>query len=184
MKKTVKRLSAIALTALFLAANLSGCIWEKNLRLSQLEEFKRNVYQKYPDASVSCKYDYGAGVHITVQKQSFDEESAYTLLGWLKPIVSDEEFIEDLFELYEKESHGEPNWKNGMRPVIWFDLSANGKYRYRFTASANKEVYNSGRSPDSYTWDGYKTWYGSDNENGGHRSISAEEVEEGIKKYS
>lgn len=182
--RKVRRILCLVLAILLVAATLSGCILYNELRIPQLREFKQNVYKDYPDTSVSCKYDYGAGVNITVTGPDFDDESAFTILGCLLPVVSDEDFIEDLFELFERESHGDPNWKNGMRPEIWLYLSVDGKDRYQFTARANKEVYNSGRSPDSYTWDGYKTWYGTEIKKDGYRDITSEEVKEAIKKFS
>lgn len=138
----------------------------------------------YPRTSVSCRYNYEASVHITVTGSVFDDESAFTILGRLRAVVSDEAFIQDLFELFEKESHGDPNWKNGRRPEIWLYLSVDGKDRYQFTAGANKEVYNSGRPPDSYTWDGYATWYGTEIVDGSLREITSDEINEEIKKYS
>lgn len=138
----------------------------------------------YPQTSVSCRYEYGAGVHITVTGRAFDDECAFTILGRLREVVSDEAFIQDLFELFEKESHGDPNWKNGERPGIWLYFEVKGKDQYQFMAMANKEIYNSGRSPDSYTWDGYTTWYGTEIVNGSIREISSEEIQEEIKKYS
>lgn len=175
----------IFLAACFLAVNLSGCTCYHPLRLSQLREFEQNVRKSYPLSLVSCKYDYGAGVFIQVTRSSFDEECAYTILGYLKPIVCDEEFIRELFELFEKESHGEPNWKNGMRPDIYLNLTAETTNRYQFSTRANKEGYNSGRAPDSYTWDGYTTWYGTEIiGKASYREISPEEIEEAIKQYS
>jgi len=178
------RICTLILMATIIATSFWGCTMFLPLRLSQLREFEKEVREDYPDASVSYGYNYGAGVNITVTGPDFDDESAFTILGCLLPVVSDEDFIEDLFELFERESHGDPNWKNGMRPEIWLYLSVDGKDRYQFTARANKEVYNSGRSPDSYTWDGYKTWYGTEIKKDGYRDITSEEVKEAIKKFS
>ena len=170
--------------ALLLLVNLWGCIWYRPLRIPQLREFERAVHQKYPRTGVWCEYEYGAGVSITVERRDIDEECAYTVLGYLYPIVTEEAFIQELFTLFERESHGDPNWKNGARPDIWLFLEVDGKYRYQFCAGANQETYNSGRSPDSYTWDGYATWYGIENGEGWSREISAQEVREGIERYS
>lgn len=178
------RIFCIGLTIFFLAVNLGGCTWYRPLRLPQLRDFEKRVQEEYPRTSVSCGYAYGAGVSITVKGPDFDEECAYTILGYFQPVASDEEFIQDLFELFEKESHSEPNWKNGRRPEIWLFLTADGKDRYQFTAMANKEVYNSGRSPDSYTWDGYTTWYGTEIVNDSVREITSDEIKEEIKKYT
>lgn len=174
----------ILILALLLAVNLCGCLWYHPLRLQQLREFEKNIRKEYPHTRVSSGYDYGAGVNITVTGPNFDDESAFTILSRLRAVASDEAFIQDLFELFEKESHGDPNWKNGERPEIWLHLATDGKDRYQFNARANKEVYNSGRSPDSYTWDGYTTWHGTEIVNGSIREISSEEIQEGIKKYS
>lgn len=182
-KKKVYRCFCILLLALSLAVSLCGCIWYQPLWLPQLQEFGKSVRNEYPHTSVSCRYDYGAGVNITVTGPDFDDESAFTILGRLRAAVSDEDFIQDLFELFEKESHGDPNWKNGRRPEIWLHLASDDKDRYQFTARANKEAYNSGRSPDSYTWDGYTTWYGVEFVNGMLREIGSEEIEEAIKGY-
>lgn len=181
---SLARIIAMNLLAVILAASLCGCTLFRPLGLPQLREFKKDVRKLYPHTSVSCQYNYEAGVHITVTGPNFDEESAFTILGHLRAVVSDEAFIQDLFELFEKESHGDQNWKNGERPEIWLYLCVDGKDRYQFTAGAYKEVYNSGRSPDSYTWDGYTTWHGTEIVNGSIREISSEEIQEEIKKYS
>lgn len=178
------RLFWAVVMALFLVANLSGCIAYRPLRLPQLQEFERNVRLKYPLSAISCKYDYEVGVSITVDRLAFDEECAYTILGYLQPIVRDEEFIQDLFELFEEESHGEPNWENGRRPKIYVFLSVCGFDRYQFTTRATKEGYNSGRDPDSYTWDGYTTWYGTEVVNNVPQEIYSETIKEKIEQYS
>ncbi|MCI9226166.1 MAG: hypothetical protein HFE91_12000 [Acutalibacter sp.] len=183
-KGNIYRYLCIILLTLLLAVNLCGCIWYQPLRLQQLRKFEKSIREDYPNTSVSCKYEYEAGVNITVTGPDFDDESAFSILSRLRATVSDEAFIKDLFELFEKESHDDPNWKNGMRPEIWLYLSVDGKDRYQFTAGANKEIYNSGRSPDSYTWDGYKTWYGTEIKEGEYRDITSEEVEEAINKFS
>lgn len=182
--KTFTRILCIVLMAALLTASLSGCIAYRPLRLPQLREFERNVHRKYPFAFVSCKYAYGAGVSITVSRFTFDEECAYTILGYLRPIVCDEEFIQDLFELYEKESHGNPNWKNGDYPEIYLHLTAVWYDRYQFSTRATLEGYNSAYDPDSYTWDGYTTWYGTEIVNGLPQQIPQERHKEALERYS
>lgn len=180
---TVSRAACVVLLMCFLAASLSGCTLYHPLRLPQLREFEQNVRREYPLSAVSCKYEYGTGVSITVSGMSFEEECAYTILGYLQPIVCDEDFIQDLFELFEKESHGDHNWKLGMRPDIRLHLAAGTNDRYQFTARATKELYNSGRDPDSYTWDGYATWYGTEFVGSLPREITPKEIGEAVKRY-
>ncbi len=180
----MKKASCIALGALVLVAILAGCTLYRPLRLSQLQEFAQSVYGKYPHHTVSCKYEYGAGVSIEVDGSDMDEECAYTILGCLQPLVCDEDFIQDLFALFEKESNGDPNWKNGRRPEIRLYLNADENSRYQFSTRATKEGYNSGYDPDSYTWDGYTTWYGSEFADQKPREISPEEIEEAVERYS
>lgn len=185
MKKRAKITVALVIAlACLLTASLSGCAAFRPLRLPQLREFEQNVRKAYPHTSVSCQYQYNAGVMITVSRSEFDDECAYTILGYLQPIVRDEDFIQDLFELFEKESHGDPNWKLGMRPHIQLRLSVKEISRYMFTARATEELYNSGRDPDSYTWDGYTTWYGTEIMDERRREIAPEEIQEGVKQYS
>lgn len=174
---------ALCLALLFLAATLSGCIWYGPLRMYQLQVFERQVYGRYPLSYVSCKYDYGAGVSITVNRLGFDEETAYTILGYLQPIVSNEEFIQELFDLFEEAGHGDPNWDNGMRPDIRLYLDVWGNSRYQFVTRATKEGYNSGYDPNSYTWDGYTTWYGTEFVDHVPREITSGEIEEALEKY-
>ena len=186
------RIACLTLAVLFLAATLSGCIAYRPLRLSQMREFEQKVRAKYPLSRIKCQYDYGAGVDISITRFSFNEECVYTILGYLKPIVSDEEFIEELFELYETESHGDPNWKRGYRPRIWLNLYTQwGNSSYQFNATAYKENYNSAHDPDSYTWDGYTTWWGTEHVKNGpgyeddvHREIVPPEIERAVEKYS
>lgn len=170
------RILCMLLVCLLLAASLGGCTYYRNLDLPQLREFKRSVRKAYPNTRVSCKFDYWAGVNITVTASKFDSECIYTILGYLQPIVSDEEFIQDLFEVYEKESPNEHNWKLGYRPDIYLCFNVDGRIPYQFFASAYKENYNSGLSPDDYTWDGYTTWCGN--------GFSPERIQEMVKKYS
>lgn len=182
--KTVSRIAGMILAAFLLAAAFSGCTWSRTLRLPQLREFQQSVSSTYPDAKVSCKYSYGAGVMITVRRSSFDPECVYTILGDLKPIVCDENFIEDLFTLFEKEAHGDHNWELGERPVIYLYFEVGGNARYQFSTRATLEGYNSAYDPDSYTWDGYTTWYGTEIVNDEYLEISPEEIEEAVKRYS
>lgn len=160
-----------------------GCTLYRPLELSQLKDFKESVLRAYPLSQISCKYEYGAGVSITVNKFTFDEETTYSILSCLQPIVCDESFIQDLFDLFEKESHDDPNWKNGRRPEIRLYMNVWGNSRYQFVTRATKEGYNSGYNPDSYTWDGYTTWYGTEFVNHVPREITPEEIEEAIEKY-
>lgn len=162
----------------------SSCTLYRPLNLPQLQSFSQSVHKKYPLAQVSCKYEYGAGVSITVSKLKFDEETAYSILSYLQPIVCDEDFIQALFELFEEQSHGDPNWKNGRRPEIRLYLDVWGNSRYQFVTRATKEGYNSGYDPDSYTWDGYTTWYGTEYVDHVPREITPEEIEEAIERYS
>ena len=112
-RSSLDRIICIILLAIILATSLCGCTLFRPLRLPQLREFEKDVRKMYPRTSVSCRYNYEASVHITVTGSVFDDESAFTILGRLRAVVSDEAFIQDLFELFEKESHGDPNWKNG-----------------------------------------------------------------------
>ncbi len=173
------RISCIVLMAFFLAANLSGCRVYLPLRLSQLREFERDVHKKYPFAAVSCKYEDTGPVTITVTRSSFDEECAYTILGCLQPVVCDEDFIRDLFDSYERRLKNTPyweTWKSGWRPAIYLFLDANRHTRYYFVAGAAKH-------DDS--WDGYTTWYGTENVSDDEiREITPEEIEEAVKRYS
>lgn len=189
---TLFRAACIALMAVFLMASLSGCTSYRPLRLSQMREFEQKVRAKYPFSIVKCQYHYGAGVNISVTRFSFDQECVYTILGYLKPIVCDEEFIEDLFELYEGESHNDPNWKRGYRPRIWLNLYTHwGDSSYQFSTTAYLENYNSGFDPESYTWDGYTTWWGTEHikngpghEDDGYREIAPKEIERAVERYS
>lgn len=182
--RTLSRISFLVIMVLVLAVNLSGCTLYRPLQLSQLREFEQSIHREYPFSIISCKYEYGAGVSITVSRLVFSEECAYTILGYLQPVVCNEDFIQDLFELFEKESNGDPNWKNGQRPEIRLYLDVGGNSRYQFSTRATKEGYNSGYDPDSYTWDGYTTWYGTEFVDREPREISPEEIEEAVVKYS
>ncbi len=177
----------LVLSSVFLTLLFSGCIVYHPLRLSQLREFERDVHKKYPFAAVSCKYEHAGPVTITVNRSSFDEECAYTILGCLQPIVRDEDFIRDLFDSYERRLKDTPyweTWKSGWRPEIYLSLDANRYTRYQFSTRATKEGYNSGYAPDSYTWDGYTTWYGTEYVDHVPREITPEEIEEAVKRYS
>ena len=55
---------------------------------------------------------------------------------------------------------------------------------YQFSARATKEGYNSGYDPDSYTWDGYATWYGTKFVDHVPYEITPEEIEKAIAAYS
>lgn len=55
---------------------------------------------------------------------------------------------------------------------------------YQFSARATKEGYNSGYDPDSYTWDGYTTWYGTKYVDHVPYEITPEEIEKAIAAYS
>lgn len=113
-----------------------------------------------------------------------DEEFAYTVLGILQPIVRDEAFIQDLFALFEEEASGDHNWELGRRPEIRLYLDARGYSQYQFVTRATKEGYNSGYDPDSYTWDGYATWYGTKFVDHVPHEITPEEIEKAIAAYS
>lgn len=160
-KEKLFRAACAALLVCLLTAGLFGCTLFRSLRLPQLQEFEQHVRKEYPHTSVSCEYEYGAGVMIRVEGSDFDDEDAYTILGYLQPIVRDERFISDLFTLFEKESNGDPNWKLGYRPDIQLCLNVEGMDCYHFFTHATKEGYNSGKDPASYTWDGYTTWFGT-----------------------
>ena len=160
-----------------------GCSTYRDLHLSHMEKFQELVQAKYPSAKVFCKYEYASHVYLTVERESFDEEAAYTILGILQSIVREDSFVEDLFDFYGTQLEEEPNWKNGWRPTIRLYLDAEGYSRYQFSARATKEVYNSGYDPDSYTWDGYSTWYGMEYVDHVPRDISPEEIEEAIERY-
>ncbi len=183
----MKKLFSLALWSILLsfiiALVFSGCTTYRNLNLSKIQEFKQDVLQTYPLSQVTCKYDYESGVTITINRLNYSEECAYTILNYLRPIVRDEVFIQELFELFEKESNGDPNWKNGRRPRIRLYLDVWGNSRYQFVTSATQERYNSGYDLDSYTWDGYTTWYGTKFVNDEPREITPEEIEEAIEKY-
>lgn len=180
----MKKIVCTVLAVLVLAAGLSGCILWRPLQLSQLQEFTESVREKYPDCAVVCKYEYRAGVTIEVSAPSVDEERVYTVLGCLQPIVRDEAFIQDLFALFEEKSNGDPNWRNGYRPEISLRFSVKGKTYWDFSTRANKEGYNSGYDPDSYTWDGYSTWYGTETSGETSRELAPEEIEEAVERYS
>ena len=117
----MKKLFSLALWSILLsfiiALVFSGCTTYRNLNLSKIQEFKQDVLQTYPLSQVTCKYDYESGVTITINRLNYSEECAYTILNYLRPIVRDEVFIQELFELFEKESNGDPNWKNGVEPL-------------------------------------------------------------------
>lgn len=183
-KGKLLRAVCIAVLACFLMSGLFGCAYFRSLRLPQLQEFEQQIRKEYPHTSVSCQYEYGAGVMITVKGSDFDDERAYAILGLLQPIVCDEDFILELFTFFEKESNGDPNWKLGRRPDIQLRLDVDGISRYQFWTSATKENYNSGKDPDSYTWDGYTTWFGTEFVAGSPREISSDEVEQFLKRYS
>ncbi len=182
-RRNVVRMFCVFLAVCLLITSLSGCLFYRPLRFSQLQEFEQNVHKDYPGLLIRCRYVNIAGVYIDVFGPDFDEECAYRILGYLQPVVSDEEFIQDLFDLFEKE-RDEHNWKLGWRPVIYLCLSVGKKNRYQFSTRATKEGYNSGRDPDSYTWDGYTTWYGTEFLNQVPKEISPEEIEEAVKRYS
>lgn len=171
------------LLSFLLIINLSGCTRYSPLQMSQLQEFKKKVLKEYPLSFVSIKYEYYDGVTITVSRFGIDEECAYTVLSYLQPIVHNEKFIRELFALFEEESHGEPNWDNGMRPDIHLYLDVWWNSRYQFVTRATKEGYNSGYDPDSYTWDGYTTWYGTEYVDHVSQEITPEEIEEAIEGY-
>ena len=166
------------LSAFLLLATLSGCRDFRPLQLPQMQEFKERVLKEYPLARVSCQYEHGRDVSISVSNALMVEEFAYTVLSILQPIVCDEGFIQDLFELYEEEADDGHNWKLGERPEINLGIGF-----YRFITRATKETYNSGYDPDSYTWDGYTTWYGTEFVDHVPREITPEEIEAAIEKY-
>ena len=153
-------------------------------RPPQLQEFQESVRKEYPRADVSCRYEYGAGVSIRASNTVVDEEFAYTVLGILQPIVRDEAFIQDLFALFEEEASGDHNWELGRRPDIQLRIEVGGSSVYQFSARATKEGYNSGYDPDSYTWDGYTTWYGTKFVDHVPYEITPEEIEKAIAAYS
>ena len=180
----MRRKKGILLLLIFLfSLIIPGCTLYRPLTLSQLQGFKNSVLRAYPLSQISCKYEYGAGVVITVSRSGFSEKSAYIILSYLQPITRDEDFIQALFELFEKQSHEDPNWENGQRPEIRLYLDVWGSSRYQFVTRATKEGYNSGYDPDSYTWDGYTTWYGTEYVDHVPREITPEEIEEAIERY-
>lgn len=178
-KKPLSKYIKYVLSAFLLLATLSGCTSYRPLDLPQMREFKESVLKEYPRAKVYCNYRYDWGVDISAINVLVDEEFAYTVLSILQPIVCDEGFIQDLFELYEEEADGDHNWKLGQRPDIGLYIGP-----YQFSARATKEGYNSGYDPDSYTWDGYTTWYGTEFVNHEPREITPEEIEEAIERYT
>lgn len=183
------RLVCLGLTAVFLAVNLGGCMTYTPLRLAQLKEFERQVRGEYPFSKVECKYAQGEWVDINVTRSDFDEESAYTVLGYLTDIVRDEEFIEDFLAFHEKEAQKRPK-----ETWLWYppDIHLNliergGTIRYKFTACPYEENYNSAYPRESYTWEGYARWYGTRHSTEGPGydfSISPEQVEETLAKYA
>ena len=180
----VRRMAWAAVMALLCALACSGCIAFRPLQLPQLQEFQESVRKEYPRADVSCHYEYGAGVSIRASNTVVDEEFAYTVLGILQPIVRDEAFIQDLFALFEEEASGDHNWELGRRPDIQLRIEVGGSSVYQFSARATKEGYNSGYDPDSYTWDGYATWYGTKFVDHVPHEITPEEIEKAIAAYS
>ena len=190
-RRTLLRVVCVILALLILAASLSGCIANRPLRLSQLREFERKVHSRYPLASVSCKYAYGASVQIDVSRVSVDEESAYTILGYLRPIVSGEDFLDDFLEFFEEEKQKHPKWQMERPPDIYLNLDGGTICHYQFTARAYTQNYDDVQGTYIYTWDGYATWYGgrtlfheSGYEDDEHQEIHADEIEEALKKYS
>lgn len=177
-KKPRSKYIKYVLSAFLLLATLSGCLQYQSLDLPQMREFKESVRKEYPHAQVYCSYEDHAVVDITVIHPQMDEESAYTVLGILQPIVRDEDFIQDLFELFEKDADGAYSWETYGYPDIGLYIGP-----YQFRARATKEGYNSGYDPDSYTWDGYTTWYGTEFVNDEPREITPKEIEETIAKY-
>ena len=185
------RVVCVILALLILATSLSGCIAYRPLRLSQLREFERKVHSKYPLASVSCKYAYGADVAIDVSRVTVDEESAYTILGYLRPIVSGEDFLNDFLEFFEEEKQKHPKWPMERPPDIYLDLYGGKVCHYQFTTRAYTQNYDDVQGSYFYTWDGYTTWYGGRTlfhgpgyEDDEHQEIHADEIEEALKKYS
>lgn len=181
---TVLRIAWLLGMTLLLAVSLSGCIWYRPLTLSGMKEFETKVRSKYPLSVVTCQFTYETGVTITVYRFGFDEETAYGILSQLQPIVRDEKFIQELFELFEEERPNEHNWELGYRPGIRLHLTALWNDRYQFSARSTKEGYNSGWDPDSYTWDGYTTWYGTEFVDHVPREITPEEIQQKIDRYS
>ena len=182
------RLTCLALAVVLLAVSLGGCMTYTPLRLAQLKEFERKVRSKYPFSTVECKYARGEWVDINVSSFSFDEESAYTILGYLTEIVRDEEFIEDFLAFHEKEAQKKPKetwlW---YPPELNLNLLIWGQKSYTFTAYPYEENYNSARPRDSYTWEGYANWYGTIFSKDGPLydvELSPEEVEEMLAKYA
>lgn len=185
------RIVCILLMVCVLTASLSSCIAYRALRLPQLREFERKVHSKYPLASVSCKYAYGADVSINVSRVSVDEESAYTILGYLQPIVCSEDFLNDFLEFFEEEKQKHPKWQMERPPDIYLDLDGGTICHYQFTTRAYTQNYDDVQGTYIYTWDGYATWYGgrtlfheSGYEDDEHQEIHADEIEEALKKYS
>lgn len=78
----MRRKKGILLLLIFLfSLIIPGCTLYRPLTLSQLQGFKNSVLRAYPLSQISCKYEYGAGVVITVSRSGFSEKSAYYSLS-------------------------------------------------------------------------------------------------------
>ena len=126
-----RRMAWAAVLASLCALVCSGCTVYRPLDLSQLREFEQSVRKKYPFSYVSCQYEYQGDVYITVNRLEYDEETAYSILGALQPIVRDEGFIQDLFALFEEEASGDHNWELGQRPDIQLRIEVGGSSVYQ-----------------------------------------------------
>ncbi|MEY8310391.1 hypothetical protein AALA61_00100 [Oscillospiraceae bacterium 42-9] len=171
---------AVALCTLL----LSGCQQRVPLRLPGLGALKTQLLESLPDIDrVELFYYSGSlNVHIQFTGEDITDETACSAV-----LIVRETFIQkDFQERLQEELHFTPSFG----PEVYVDLyDPNWSYRltynsediqhrkYSFWGRYNLEIYNSGRDPSDYTYDGYSRWVGNQFFTGWQRAISMEEIE-------
>lgn len=164
---------------------LSGCQQRVPLRLPGLDALKTQLLESLPDVDkVEFLYYSGSlNVHIQFTGEDITDETACSAV-----LIVRETFIQkDFQERLQEELHFTPSFG----PEVYVDIyDPNWSYyflnnndgeaqhkKYSFWGRYNLEIYNSGRDPSDYTYDGYSRWVGNQFFTGWQRAISMEEIE-------
>ena len=172
---------AVALCTLL----LSGCQQRVPLRLPGLGALKTQLLETLPDIDRVELFYYSGSRNVVIQLtgEYITDETACSAVLIVRETFIQKDFQEKLQEeLHFTSSFGpevyvdlyDPNWS------YYFRNNNDGEaqhWKYSFWGRYNLEIYNSGRDPSDYTYDGYSRWVGNQFFTGWQRAISMEEIE-------
>jgi len=156
---------AVVLACFLAIVNLSACTVMHSFEPVAIRQFKKDVSALgLPEkVKITSRYSYATDLIVTITSSTgFEKDSVFSILSLFSSVAQSDEFQSALLKTYEAQAAGDINWDLGRRPDIVLDFSTGVARVYSFKARYYTESYNSGLDPASYVYDGYKTWWGRD----------------------